>query len=131
MVSLLGWINIGLLVMMGSIYPIKNRYLKTLKSQGKEKAKTLGLIYGFSRKAHPVTGILILVIGFYHGSQAFSLTVVHTGTLLLYGILLMGLIAIIGQKLKPLRKHWRKVHRILGVVVFVFAALHVFWRNIL
>ena len=131
MVNTLGWINIGLLVIMGSIYPIKKTYLRTLKLKGKEKAKTLGLIYGFSRKAHPVNGILILAIGFYHGSQAFSLRVLHTGTLLLYGILIMGLVAIIGKKVKPFKKHWRGVHRALGGLVFVFAALHVFWRNII
>ncbi len=131
MVTLAGWTNIVLIVIMGSIFPIKTLYVKKQKEQGKEKAQNWRRLYQFSRKAHPIIGFVILAIGFYHGSQAFSLTTWHTGTLLLYTVLLMALIALIGPRVKAFKKHWRRVHRWVGVLVFVFAAMHVFWPYIL
>ncbi|TYQ16325.1 UNVERIFIED_CONTAM: hypothetical protein Cloal_2854 [Acetivibrio alkalicellulosi] len=131
MVTTVGWINIFLIIIMGSIYPIKHKYMLTYKNEGKEKAKALGQLYRFSRKVHPVTGVLILLLGFYHGSQAYSLTVLHTGTILLYSILLMAIVALVGQKVRAFNKHWRIVHRGIGIFVFLFAVLHIFWRNIL
>lgn len=131
MVVLIGWINIGFIVLMGSIFPVKKIYLKKLKEEGKEKSKNLGKIYQFSRKAHPILGLTILALGFYHGFQAFSLTVWHTGTLLLYTLLLMAIVALGGPRIKPFKKHWRLVHRSLGGVVYALAILHIFWRNLL
>ncbi|NBG86968.1 hypothetical protein [Isachenkonia alkalipeptolytica] len=131
MVVVIGWVNIALIVIMGSIYPIKQVYLKKFKEQGKEKAQNWGRLYQFARKAHPATGLIILAIGFYHGYQAFSLTVWHTGTLLLYTLLLMAVVALAGPRIKAFKKHWRKVHRSLGGVVYVLAILHIFWRNLL
>ncbi len=131
MVVMIGWINIAFIVLMGSIYPVKQMYLKKLKKDGKEKAEPLGKIYRFSRKAHPALGLAVLALGFYHGFQAFSLTVWHTGTLLLYTLLLMAIVALVGPRIKPFKKHWRLVHRSLGGVVYVLALLHIFWRNLL
>lgn len=131
MVILIGWINIGLIVLMGSIFPVKKMYLKKMKEKGKKEAENLGKLYRFSRKAHPVLGMGILALGFYHGYQAFSLTVWHTGTLLLYTLLLMAIIALSGPKIKAFKKHWRLVHRSLGGLVYLLALLHIFWRNLL
>ncbi len=105
--------------------------MKKYKKEGKEKAKNLGKLYQFSRKAHPVTGILILSLGLYHGSQAYSLTVLHTGTMLLYSIFLMALVALIGPRVKAFRKNWRVVHRTIGILVFMLAVTHVLWRNLI
>ncbi len=131
MVVVIGWVNIGLILIMSGIYPIKRRYLKMFKEQGKEKAKNWGKLYQFTRKAHPILGLVILIMGFYHGYQAFSLTVWHTGTLLLYTLLVMALVAMAGPRIKAFKKHWRVVHRSLGGVVYLLAILHIFWRNIL
>ncbi len=131
MVVVIGWINIGLIVIMGSIFPVKKTYLKKLKEEGKEKSKNWGKLYQFSRKAHPILGLVILTLGFYHGYQAFSLTVWHTGTLLLYTVFMMAVIALTGPRIKPFKKHWRTVHRNLGIVVYFLGVLHVFWRNAL
>ena len=131
MVVIIGWINIGLIVIMGSIFPVKKMFLKKMKTEGKEKAEKLGKLYRFSRKAHPILGLGILALGFYHGFQAFSLTVLHTGTLLLYTLLLMAIVALVGSRIKPFKKHWRLVHRSLGGVVYVLALMHIFWRNLI
>lgn len=131
MVTTIGWINIGLIVLMGSIFPVKKMYLKKMKDEGKKEAENLGKLYRFSRKAHPVLGMGILALGFYHGYQAFSLTVWHTGTLLLYTLLLMAIIALSGPRIKAFKKHWRLVHRSLGGLVYLLALLHIFWRNLL
>lgn len=131
MVTTIGWINIVFIAIMGSIYPIKLTYMKKYKNEGKEKAKNLGKLYQFSRKAHPITGIAIILLGLYHGSKAYSLSVLHTGTILLYLIILMAIVAVVGQKVKPFKKNWRILHGRLGILVYIFAILHVFWRNII
>lgn len=131
MVTLTGWTNIVLVLIMGSIFPVKKIYLKKLKEEGKEKSRNWRRFYQFLRKTHPALGFVILAIGFYHGSQAFSLTAWHTGTLLLYTILLSAVVALAGPRLKPFKKQWRTLHRRLGVLVFVFAVIHVFWPYIL
>ena len=131
MIKIGGWINIILIMVMASIYPIKQMYMKKYKLEGKESAIGLSKLYNFSRKAHPILGIIILFIGTIHGSMAYSLTVIHTGTILLYSIYLTGIIALIGQKFKPFKKHWRLAHRVLGLLVIVLAVIHVFWRNII
>ncbi|WP_213050288.1 hypothetical protein [Serpentinicella alkaliphila] len=105
--------------------------MKKYKKEGKEKAKTLGQLYQFTRKAHPVTGFIILLLGVYHGSQAYSLYVLHTGTVLLYSIFIMAITALVGQKFRAFQKHWRVVHRGIGILVFLSAVLHVFLRNII
>lgn len=103
MVTIVGWANIVFIVIMASIYPIKQAYMSMYKKD-KEKTKALAQIYAFSRKAHPILGALIILLGFYHGSQAFSLIVLHTGTVLLYSILLMAIVAMLGQKVKRFKK---------------------------
>ena len=131
MVAIIGWVNIVLIVIMGSIFPVKKMYLKKMKVEGKGKAENLGKLYRFSRKAHPILGLGIVALGFYHGFQAFSLTVLHTGTLLLYTLVLMAIVALAGPRIKALKKHWRLVHRSLGGVVYVLALLHIFLRNLI
>lgn len=131
LVELAGWTNIVFISIMISIYPIKLSYLVLAKKKGRKNVKKLGKLYNFSKRAHPFLGVLILSIGFYHGYNAFSLTVLHTGTILLYLILTMGLVALVGSNFDPFKKHWRIVHRSLSLLVVLFAILHVFWKNII
>lgn len=116
MVTTIGWVNIILLLVMSSMYLIKQIYMHKYKKVGKERAKNLGKLYQFSRKAHPVTGIIILILGVYHGSQAYGLTILHTGTILLYSIFLMAVVALAGPRVKSFRKHWKVVHRTIGIL---------------
>lgn len=131
MVTTIGWINVAFVAVMASIYPFKKAYMKKMKSDGKEKAENLKKVYQFIRKLHPKLGIVILLIGLYHGSQAFSLTVLHTGTLLLYTILVMAVIGLSGPRVKAFRKNWRTVHRTIGLFVILFVFLHIFQRNLI
>ncbi|SDZ08434.1 hypothetical protein [Tindallia californiensis] len=58
MAGFLGWINTISAILMGSIYPIK-------KKMGKDK--TLVPLHRIIRKIHPSIGILMVVVGGYHG----------------------------------------------------------------
>lgn len=130
MVAFTGWINIFFIVLMGILYPLRIIYTRLAKERGRKNVEGLGTLYRSFKKAHPILGAIILLVGFYHGSRALSLTVFRTGTVLFYLILAMGLVALVGPRVKPFKKHWRIVHRALSPLVFLFAILHVFWRNI-
>lgn len=131
MVKTIGWINAFLIATMASIYPIKVTYLKKVKKEGKEKSGKWKSRYQLIKKLHPRLGLGILVLGFYHGTQAFSLAVLHTGTLLLYTVLLMAIIAISGPRIKLFKKNWRIFHRAIGGIAILFLALHIFNRNLI
>ncbi|MCC5911053.1 MAG: hypothetical protein JJT76_11520 [Clostridiaceae bacterium] len=131
MVTTIGWMNVILIVMMGFIYPLKTIYLKKIKTEGKEAAKAYGSIYKIMRRVHPALGVVIILIGIFHGVQAYTLFTLHTGTILLYTLVVMAIVAIVGPKTKSFKKHWRVIHRVLGIVVFVLMIVHVYWRNII
>lgn len=130
MFKIIGWVNAVLIIFMVSIYPLKLIYLKKSKTSRGEREKWK-YAYTTLRKLHPRLGAIIFLFGIYHGSQAFSLTVVHTGTLLLYSVLLMGIIAIFGQRIRVFRKHWRLAHRIVDGAVLTMLAIHIFNRNLI
>lgn len=130
MVAFTGWINIVFIILMGSLYPLRIIYTKLAKKRGRKNVEGLGKLYRFFKNTHPILGGIILLLGSYHGATALSLTVFRTGTVLFYLILAMGVIALVGPRVKPFKKHWRLVHRALSPLVFLFAVLHVFWRNI-
>ena len=128
LVTSLGWINVLLIVMMGSTFPIKKLYLKKYKEKGKEGSLVYGKIFKISKIVHPITGVLILMIGIYHGLNAYSLFVFHTGTILLYTLFLTAIIAFVGKKTKW---QWRLIHKTLGFIIFILMIVHVFWRNLI
>lgn len=116
---------------MASIYPVKLSYLRKIKVQGRQHAEIHGKIYNIIRKTHPILGSLIVLIGLYHGWIAFGRFPLHTGTLVLGTIILMGLVALLGPKIKGLRKSWRSIHRGLGFLLFLLVIIHIYWRNLI
>lgn len=129
MVRIIGWINIILILFMIAIYPIKYLYLKSIR-----ESKTnyyFKKAYNIFKRFHPIIGLIIIIFGLYHGYKLYSLTIIYTGTILLYSIFLNGFIALIGQKLKMMKKHWRKAHRIMALFIVIFALLHLISPNII
>lgn len=117
MASLLGWINALSAVLMGAIYPIKKKMTGN---------KALIPLYRVVRKIHPPIGILMVVIGGYHGYLMLGGNIrLHSGTLVWIMLILMGAVALIGQTAKPLRKKWRPIHRILGIIMLLLLVAHV------
>lgn len=107
------------------IYPIKKAYEKT-------RDKRILLIYKKMRVLHPIIGALIIIIGLIHGYMGLgTLLRLHTGSFVIITLIIMGLIAVTGPKVKPLRKKWRFIHRNIGLVLLIFILIHVFYRNLI
>lgn len=113
--QILGWLNVILVVLMGSIYPVKEK-MKTNKK--------LMPLYRKMRVIHPVVGVIMIVIGLVHGFMVLGEIRLHSGLLIVIILIIMALTALAGQKVKAFRKGWRKVHRTLGVLVFLLVLAH-------
>jgi len=124
MVEVLGWLNIGLIILMGTIYPIKKIYLKN-KSHG------VFSIYRKTRLLHPILGLIIVVIGLTHGYLALGTLRLHTGSLLVTTIIVMGCVTSLGRKQLLFKKSWIKIHRSLVPILFIFIILHIFFRSLI
>ncbi len=113
--QVLGWLNVVLVVFMGSIFPVKEK-MKTNKK--------LMPIYRKMRIIHPVVGVLMILVGLIHGTMVLGQIRLHSGYLIVLALIAMALTALTGQKIKAFRKGWRKVHRTLGVLVFLLVLAH-------
>ena len=131
MVEVMGWMNLVLVVVMGIIYPVKKYATAMLQKVGKEKSKGSMKLYQLIRQIHPILGTIIVLLGLLHGYLAIGTMRLHTGLLIVIMIMLMGIVAIFGPKLKVLRKKWRTLHRSMGLFLFIFVIIHLFWRNLI
>ncbi|SCY33337.1 hypothetical protein [Alkaliphilus peptidifermentans] len=116
--GLLGWINIFLILTMAMIYPIKMQYQRT-------RNKDLLAVYKRVKIAHPFVGGAIIIIAFVHGYLQLGTLRMHSGLYVLITIALMGIIALIGPRIKVLRKRWRSIHRLLFLPLIILILLHV------
>ncbi len=113
--QIMGWLNVILVVLMGAIYPVKEK-MRTNKK--------LIPLYRKMRIIHPVVGVLMILVGSIHGYVALGEISLHSGSLILLALIAMALIALAGQKIKAFKKGWRKVHRTLGILVFLLVLAH-------
>ncbi|SMP40457.1 hypothetical protein [Anoxynatronum buryatiense] len=113
--QMMGWVNVVLVVLMGAIYPLKQK----MKSN-----KKLIPIYRVVRVAHPVVGVVMILIGLLHGAMVLGQLRLHSGSLVLMTLILMALVALAGNKLAVFRKTWRPIHRILGLLLVVLLLAH-------
>ncbi len=131
MVDAMGWLNLVLVLIMASIYPIKRAATAKPHGPGKGNNGRSMALYKRMRLLHPLLGGLIIVLGLIHGYLALGTIRPHTGLLVVITIILMGAIAIFGPKMKVLRKKWRNLHRGMGLILLIFVVLHLFWRNLI
>lgn len=113
--QLVGWMNVVLVALMGTIYPVKEK-MKTNKK--------LIPVYRKLRVLHPVVGVLMVAMGLVHGYMALGRIALHSGSLIVAALIAMALVALAGQRVKAFRKDWRKVHRALGLLVFMLVLAH-------
>ncbi|MEN1759628.1 hypothetical protein [Anoxynatronum sibiricum] len=113
--QIMGWVNVALVVIMGTIYPLKQK----MKSN-----KKLIPIYRVVRVVHPVIGVAMILIGLLHGSMVLGQLRLHSGSLVLLTLIVMALVALAGSKLAVLRKIWRPIHRGLGIVLVLLLLAH-------
>lgn len=124
MYGTLGWINVALIAGMGLIYPLRAYYLKS-------KDKRLLAIYQRMRVIHPLMGGLIIALGLLHGYMSLGVIRLHTGTLIVIVVSLMAAIALVGPRTKLLRRNWRVIHRYMGLSLWGFIFLHIFFRSLI
>lgn len=124
MVETLGWLNIGLILLMGTIYPMKKLYLNKRK-------KSLLLLYRKAKFYHPILGFIIVIIGLIHGYTALGTIRLHTGIFILFTVILMGCITALGRKKLLFKKKWLAIHSNLSLLLLLFIIIHIFFRNII
>jgi cytochrome b561 len=117
MYEILGWINAILLLFMATMFPI--RYLIKNKHN-----KNVIPIYRVFRKLHPLVGILIIVIGMIHGYLALGRFKIHSGSILITAIVISAIIAYSKDKIKYLKRNWRNIHKILGILIIFLFVMH-------
>ena len=124
MAGILGWINLVLILFMGSIFPIKKMYQK-------HKTKKLLDLYKTIRKIHPFMGLTIIIIGIIHGYMQLNTIRIHTGTLILLMVILMGSVALLGPRIKILKRNWRFIHRNMGFLLLGTLVIHLFFNSLI
>lgn len=125
MVEFLGWLNVVLILSMGFLYPLKKLALISVGNLDRGGGRLVLEGYKKSSRIHPFIGGLILIIAFVHSYLAMGFLKFHSGTLNLITILLMGIIAVLGNRTKKLRNKWRRIHKVLGVILLLLILNHI------
>ena len=115
----LGWVNIGLLVLIIMHFILRriNKYALGNKSKFLRKAsKTMSAI-------HPYLTGLLLISAFLHGFNLVGGIRVHSGFLAFSVILLQAILGVIVKKY--FKKPILVIHRFTGIAIVVTVILHV------
>ncbi|AKL95563.1 hypothetical protein CACET_c21160 [Clostridium aceticum] len=123
MVDFLGWLNIFLILFAIALYPVKKASMIFLRKNIIKSIKWIKY-YRIMSTLHPYVGGLIVLVGCLHSYLAMGGFKLHSGSFILGTVILMGMIAILGRKIKGFNKSWRLTHKILGVFVFAFIINH-------
>ena len=116
--SLLNVILLLYLISFPIILEINKRMLKG-------KNKKFNRIIKMGRRVHPIVGIVLILSGALHGYLKMGgQFVFHTGSLLLMGLMLNGVLGFIYKKKK--KKIFALFHRLLGFTIIGLFLLHYF-----
>lgn len=120
----LGWLNVALLIFNTSLF-ITRRIQKKWK---KDTAfwKGFKAMVGFLRKAHPVSGSVLLITSFLHGYLVLGSFMLHTGYILWYAIIAQFLVYLLGFRAKLFPRKWLNIHRGIMVLIWFLFFLHYF-----
>lgn len=119
----LGWVNIGLLVLIIMHFILRriNKYALGNKNKLLKKASK------FMSALHPYLTGLLLVSAFLHGYNLVGGIRLHSGFLAFAFILLQAILGIIVKKY--FKKPILVVHRLTGLALVVTVAVHVILMN--
>lgn len=125
MYAILGWINVGLVVILLLPFAMQNiNKLFLKKKEGTYVKLTKSL-----RKAHRYLGIPLLASILAHGFLALGSFRLHTGTVL---GLTAGIVAVFGLIFILLKKKWAfKTHKTLAIIFVLLLALHLLFPSAL
>jgi len=124
-IRFIGWLNIGLLVVMVLPFLLRQFSTRVKKVKGKWYPK----LNKFLRTIHKPLGIAIVLLSMLHGYLVFGGFRLHTGTLELFAIVIMAALgaAFYFTKKKPFLV-W---HRWALVLLVLMVLLHQILRNLI
>lgn len=123
MVSLIGFINATLLILLLSPFLIRraNKYL--FKNNNKALKK-----YSISlSKIHMYFAYILLITAFMHGYMALGSIRMHTGYILWIWVFIQVILGNISKRMK--KAYLLKIHRAVGVTSLVFLIAHLIQVN--
>lgn len=113
------WFNVFLLVILMT-FPV---LLKINKHYFKGKIKPFNRFLKIGRKVHPYVGIFVILIGAFHGySMMGTLLTLHTGSVLLFLLIMNAFIGFAYKKTK--KRLLSKLHQSLGGIILISFLLH-------
>lgn len=124
-IRFIGWLNIGLLVVM--ILPFLLRQFSTRVK--KVKGKWYPKLNKFLRTIHKPLGIAIVLLSMVHGYLVFGGFRLHTGTLELFAIVIMAALGAVFYFTK--KKPFLVWHRWALVLLVLMVLLHQVLRNLI
>jgi len=124
-IRFIGWLNIGLLVVM--ILPFLLRQFSTRVK--KVKGKWYPKLNKFLRTIHKPLGIAIVLLSMLHGYLVFGGFRLHTGTLELFAIVIMAALGATFYFTK--KKSFLVWHRWALVLLVLMVLLHQVLRNLI
>jgi hypothetical protein len=118
MVSLIGWFNVSLLVILTAPYWLTRLNRATLKSKDSRFLSLLKLL----RAIHKPLGVTVLILAPIHGYLALGGFRLHTGTLLITMFFLTASAG--GAFYKTKKKAFFKIHKTLAFMTSMALLLH-------
>jgi len=119
----LGWVNIGLLVLVVMHFVLRrfNKYALGNKNKGLRKASKI------MSALHPYITVLLLVSAFLHGFNLVGGIRIHSGYLAFLFILIQALLGLWVKK--KFSKPILVIHRFTGLALVVTVIIHVILMN--
>ena len=119
----LGWLNVGLLVVMTSPFWLRFLNSHTLRLKG----GVYGKVIKFLRAIHKPLGVAVLVIAFIHAYLAWGTFRLHTGSILWLSVFIAAMLgASFYFAKKKLLFTW---HRFAALLSLVLLLVHLLFPN--
>jgi hypothetical protein len=120
--EVLGWINVFLLILNGSLFILKKIYKNYKFKNSKNKIKYLSLLKKISF-FHKINGLLIILIAIIHAYLILgTVFYIHTGSILLI-LIIINFLLYIFKNLKIFKK-WLLIHKLNTIIIFTALIIH-------
>ncbi|PWJ96624.1 hypothetical protein OF820_00645 [Oceanotoga sp. DSM 15011] len=120
--EVLGWINVFLLILNGSLFILKKIYKNYKFKNSKNKTKYLSLLKKISF-FHKINGLLIILIAIIHAYLILgTVFYIHTGSILLI-LIIINFLLYIFKNLKIFKK-WLLIHKLNTIIIFTALIIH-------
>lgn len=123
MYAIIGWFNVGAVVIMTAPYWLRLINKHAFHNKNKALARLVKLL----RSVHKPLGLAILVLAIVHGILALGALRLHTGTIA--GIMLMAAAALGGSFYRLKKKPLLIAHRTVALLFVLFVLVHLIFPS--